>query len=409
MVDRRALQLVQSEACQLSSNRAKIVRTLGPAYFYFLVAGTVTVMLGPLLPQLIQHWQIQDAQAGTLFTADFIGQLCGAWIAARSLRASLIYGSTLSAVGCVALIWLGFGPAHIALFCIGVGLGAGLTAGNIIAGTTLPAVRAKLLAILNVTWGLGAIACPLLIYLTSAGGMRRFLFVIAALLVAASSFSIALRRARTSSEASEASELSGSEGAVAERRFPLPLLPMISFAAAMFLYVGVENSLGGWLPSYAIRSSSSLQASSIATYFWIAELVGRLLVAALMTILGERALYRLCLLLLLITEGLFCSIAHPSASAVIALTILGGFTLAPVFPLLVSFMLARTGNHKRLGVLFASASVGGAVLPWMTGVCSTFFHGLRAGLVVPAAGSALLLLLSGIVTAKANAPLATNS
>jgi fucose permease len=63
-------------------------------------------------------------------------------------------------------------------------------------------------------------------------------------------------------------------------------------------------------------------------------------------------------------------------------------------------MLARTGNHKRLGALFASASIGGAVLPWLTGVFSTYFRGLRAGLVVPAAGAALLLLLSSIITAK---------
>jgi MFS transporter, FHS family, glucose/mannose:H+ symporter len=409
MDDRRALQSVQPKASKLSPNRAKIVRTLGPTYFYFLVAGTVTVMLGPLLPQLIQHWQIQDAQAGTLFTADFIGQLCGAWIAARSLRASLIYGSILSAAGCVALTWLGFGAAHVALFCVGVGLGTGLTAGNIIAGTTLPTARARLLAILNVAWGLGAIACPLLIYLTSAGGMRRFLFVVAALLAAASVFSIALPRTTLSGNASEASNLPESKSAPAERRFPLPLLPLISFAAALFLYVGVENSLGGWLPSYAIRSSSSLQASSIAIYFWIAELIGRLLVTALMTILSEATLYRLCLAMLLVTEALLCSISHPSAFSIVALTVLGGFSLAPVFPLLVSFMLARTGNHKRLGPLFASASVGGAVLPWMTGVCSTYFQGLRAGLLVPAAGAALLLLLSGIVTAKVISPLKVTS
>jgi FHS family glucose/mannose:H+ symporter-like MFS transporter len=398
------LQSAQSEASQLSLSRATLVRTLGPAYFYFLVAGTATVMLGPLLPQLIQHWQIQDAQAGTLFTADFIGQLCGAWIAARNLRSSLIYGSILSAAGCVALNWLSFGPAHIALFCIGIGLGTGLTAGNIIAGTTLPTLRAKLLVILNVVWGLGAIACPLLIYLTAGGGMRRFLFTIAALLVAASLFSIALPRAAARGEISETLE-----GAATERRLPLPPLPLIAFAMALFLYVGVENSLSGWLPSYAIRSSLSLQASSIAIYFWTAELVGRLLVAALMSILSEKALYRLCLILLLITEGFICTTAHPTASGVIALTILGGFTLAPVFPLLISFMLARTGNHKRLGPLFASASVGGAVLPWLTGVCSTYFHGLRAGLVVPAAGAALLLLLSGVITAKTETRLPTYS
>jgi MFS transporter, FHS family, glucose/mannose:H+ symporter len=394
------LQTIQPKAPQLSPDRATILRTLAPAYFYFLVAGAVTVMLGPLLPQLMDHWHIQDAQAGTLFTADFLGQLCGAWIAARNLRASLVYGSILAAAGCLALLSLGFGAAHIALFCIGFGLGTGLTAGNILAGTTLPSARARLLVILNVAWGLGAIACPLLIYLTAGGGMRRFFFAIAALLLAASLFSIAIPRTTPSKDVPRPSELAERSPALTKSPWPLPLLPLLAFGAAMFLYVGVENSLGGWLPSYALRSSASLQASTIAIYFWVAELVGRLIVAALMTVLSERVLYRLCLALLLVAEGLLCSIAHPSAVGVITLTIFGGFTLAPVFPLLVSFMLARTGNHKRLGPLFASASLGGAVLPWLTGLCSTYLHGLRAGLAVPAAGVALLLLLSGITTAK---------
>ena len=54
-------------------------------------------------------------------------------------------------------------------------------------------------------------------------------------------------------------------------RLPLPLRPLLAFAAAVFLYVGVENSLGGWLPSYAIRTNPSLNASSISLYFSIAE------------------------------------------------------------------------------------------------------------------------------------------
>jgi hypothetical protein len=96
------LQTISPKAPQLSPDRATIIRTLAPVYFYFLVAGTATVMLGPLLPQLMEHWRIQDAQAGTLFTADFVGQLCGAWIAAHNLRASLVYGSILAAAGCLA-------------------------------------------------------------------------------------------------------------------------------------------------------------------------------------------------------------------------------------------------------------------------------------------------------------------
>jgi fucose permease len=74
--------------------------------------------------------------------------------------------------------------------------------------------------------------------------------------------------------------------------------------------------------------------------------------------------------------------------------ILSGAAIGPVYPLLVAFLLARFSTHPRLGRLFASASLGGATLPWFTGVVSTHFGGLRAGLLVPAAGILLMLALS---------------
>ena len=80
------------------------------------------------------------------------------------------------------------------------------------------------------------------------------------------------------------------------------------------------------------------------------------------------------------------------------LTLLSGVAIGPVYPLIVSFMLARTGRHSRLGALFASASLGGASLPWLTGVVSTHFDSLQVGLIVPAAGAVLMLLLSPVIT-----------
>jgi fucose permease len=372
----------------------KPLRALLPVFFYFLAAGIATVMLGPLLPALIQRWHIQDAQAGTLFTASFAGQFGGAWFATRNLRASILYGSAITAAGCIAMAWVGFGPAHIALFCVGLGLGAGLTAGNVIAGTTVPTARARLIATLNVVWGLGAIACPVLVRLSSAGGIRYFFFASASFLALTSLVAIVIPSPAptTLPPASQAPSI--------KQRLPLPPLPLSVFGAAIFLYIGVENALGGWLPSYAVRTNPAIHASSIAIYFWIAELTGRILITILMTLVGEAALYRICLALLILTQVLLCANAHISATGIVALTILGGLSLAPIYPLIVSFLLARTGNHARLGALFATASFGGATLPWLTGVFSTQFHSLRTGLIVPAAGAALLLFFSAILTAK---------
>jgi MFS transporter, FHS family, glucose/mannose:H+ symporter len=394
------LQATHPDASRPGNNPAKPLRALFPVFFYFLAAGVATVMLGPLLPALIQRWHIQDAQAGTLFTASFAGQFCGAWFATRNLRASILYGSAITAAGCAAMAWVGFGLAHIALFCVGLGLGAGLTAGNVIAGTAVPAARARLIAILNVAWGLGAIACPVLVRLSSSGGIRHFFFATAAFLAITSFVSITIPYPT----AAVAEQTASSQAASAKPRLPLPPSLLFIFGAAIFLYVGVENSLGGWLPSYAVRTNPSLHASSISIYFWVAELTGRILVTALMTLLGEAALYRFCLALLIVTQILLCAAAHISAASIVTLTVLSALSLAPLYPLIMSFLLARTGNHARLGALFAIASFGGATLPWLTGVFSTYFHGLRAGLLVPAAGAALLLFLSAIITAKPALP-----
>ena len=381
------------------SNPAKPFRILFPVFLYFMAAGVATVMLGPLLPSLIQRWHIQDAQAGTLFTASFAGQFCGAWFATRNLRVSVLYGSAITAAGCAAMAWASFGLAHIALFCVGLGLGAGLTAGNVMAGTAFPSQRTRLIALLNVAWGFGAIACPVLIRLSSSGGIRLFFFATAFCLTITALIAITIPHTETS-----AAVVFRDAQTQTVSRMPLPPLPLFIFGAAIFLYVGVENAFGGWLPSYATRTNPSLHASSISIYFWIAELTGRILVTALMTLLGEATLYRLCLALLILAQILLCATTHISATGVIMLTVLAALSLAPLYPLIMSFLLARTGNHAGLGALLATASFGGATLPWLTGVLSTHFHGLRAGLLVPATGAILLLFLSAILTSKPSPP-----
>ncbi|MDW5264357.1 MULTISPECIES: sugar MFS transporter [Acidobacteriaceae] len=376
-----------------SKTRASAFYALGPVFFYFFVAGIATVMLGPLLPALIGRWHIQDAQAGTLFTTTFAGQLCGAWFATRNLRASILYGACMSAAGCAFMGWADFNTAHVALFCVGLGLGAGLTAGNVISGIAIPSARTRLIALLNMTWGMGAISCSLLVRACGAGRVRLFFCVLASCLVLAAAFSIVLPRDKKAEPA-----VTGDEDAKTKSRMPMPLWPLLMFSAAMLLFVGIENALGGWLPSYGVRTSSALLASSIALYFWVAEMTGRLLLAVLTDLFGEASLYRGSVALLIVSEGVLIMAKHLSAGGVVALTIFCGLAIAPIYPLILSFFLARTGNHPRLGRVFAAASVGGATLPWLTGVVSTEFHGLRAGLAVPAVGTVLLLLLASVIT-----------
>ncbi len=173
----------------------------------------------------------------------------------------------------------------------------------------------------------------------------------------------------------------------------------------MLLYIGNENSLGGWLPSFAVRNDPTLAASNIALLYWLSELASRLAMAALLHRISEAVLYRGSLILLLITQAALILIPHPSPTTILIVTVVSGAAIGPLYPLIIAFLLARTPNHPRLGRLFASASIGGATLPWLTGVISTHFGGLRAGLLVPTVGIALMLVLSaGILPTQFSTP-----
>jgi fucose permease len=291
------------------------------------------------------------------------------------------------------MAWASFTTAPFALFFVGAGIGIGLTAGNIIAGTAIPALRGRLLATVNVAWGIGAISCPLLLHAFGSINARPFLLVTSAVLIASALFSIVMPPSISAAPRTATTQPS-------DRRLPLPLPLLFFFTASMLLYIGIENSLGGWLPSYIVRIDPVIQASTVTLYFWTAELIGRLLIAVIVTRFGEAILYRICLTLLLITTILFFTLISPSSGSLLTLTFLSAISLAPLYPLMVSLLLAHTGTHPQLGLLFSMTSLGGAALPWLTGVISTRFHHLRAGLIVPAIAVMALLILSGSITHK---------
>src|SRR5881394_3812631 len=64
----------------------------------FVVAGVVTVILGPILPILIARWSLSDEAAGLFFTLQFCGNLLGI----------LSLGSLISRLGYARTIGIGF-------------------------------------------------------------------------------------------------------------------------------------------------------------------------------------------------------------------------------------------------------------------------------------------------------------
>jgi fucose permease len=360
------------------------------AHAAFVPTGIATVLLGPLLPTLSARWALSDAQAGSLFSAQFggalIGTLLSGVIAARhGYRFPIVAGLIMMALG-VGLVLSG--PWAAGFACVAAyGFGFGLTvpASNLSVAEANPGRRGAALNLLNFSWSLGAVACPFLVA-ASAHRQQTPLFLH---LAGGATLLIALVISRVPYPAAHAPAAGLRMGELVSDRF-IPI-----FAALFFLYVGAENALGGWVASYAHRVSEGQGTMWVMTpsFFYGALLLGRGLAPLALRRVPELALARAGLATAVLgTVGLLVS---ASLGPVLGCAALSGLGLSAVFPLTVSLMSHKLGvRASRVGsMLFALSNFGGATLPWLVGSVSTRFASLQAGLGVPLVAAVLMMVL----------------
>jgi fucose permease len=263
-----------------------------------------------------------------------------------------------------------------------------VTATNLYVGSAAAEMRrgdrARGLSIVNLWWGIGAVACPWLIAGTEDRGWLRVFLVLVALGGALMFFELSpqLRVAEIRSRVAQRASLTRDARLLAY------------FAVLLFLYVGVENTVSGWITTYAHRFSGlSLEnASLLVSLFWIALLTGRALGSAALRRLPERAVL---LPSLAVALAAVAALLEPHSNrAVLVAVALAGAGFGPVFPIGVARLLARVGDHRNTGWVFASCAGGGAVLPWLTGLVSTRTGSLRLGFAVAVGAVAAILILA---------------
>lgn len=354
-----------------------------------LLTGLATALLGPILPLLSQHWHLQDQQSGTLLLAQFCGAFTGGLTVSKRLRRSLTFGLAVGAVGFAGFaIASGLPVACVSLYAAGWGCGQVITAANIVAGRRYGSRRGSALALLNFSFSFGAMLAPLIAaWLTPHVALRALLLSFAAC------FTVALAGllVEFSGQPSELLSVSdvGAAGASS-----LAFRAYIYFASLLFLYGGIETSLGGWLTTFALRYGDRTLAISEYTtlVFWASLTAGRGLSSLILLRIGERTLQRAGLLLTAACiAGL--AVAH-GALAIAVFSILLGLSLAPFFPATFSLLMSNRPSARQAGVVLSMSGIGAAILPALMGIVSTHSGSLQFALVIPLAAAVVLLGLS---------------
>lgn len=346
-------------------SRTKAV--LGPLFTAFFLSGVAGTILGPLLPALAGRLQLGDGGSGALFMAQFGGAAAGALICGQLLArfgylTVIFSGYLVLAAGSALLAAPATSIVSLGILMNGLGLGTLIAPSNLLTAELSGERKASRLNLLNLCWGAGAVAGPVAVAwlrdATGLGGVAAFIAVIA------SASALVLWRAIPATVHHPSAEEAKESG---PGRF--------QWAAALtvFLYVGAETTLAGWLPTMAVRrmgAHSGLESTPMSA-FWGALLAGRALAAVLLRRWTFPQLMRISL------------IACPVLSAAVALSgnvatltlvaAMAGFFYGPVFPNTIATLESGNGaNSRKLGPpVFAAGAAGGAVIPWVAGWVSS--------------------------------------
>src|SRR6202171_165485 len=381
-----------------TANESRNLKFVHAALFAgFVISGMIATILGPSLPTFIARWALDDTQAGLFFTTQFTGSLLGvllssAILSMRGYRDALVLGFFLMAAGVTGL---NSGSQYMALLATalyGFGFGIAIPATNLGIAEISGARRAAALNFVNMAWGVGAIACPVLLL----AGLRANRFTAVLLSIAASALLLSIFFVGMKLEGLPQESPSG---ATADEKITRahPIHIPVALALLFYLYIGTEDGISGWAAEQAHRVGTGNASAVMPMFFWAGLLSGRGISALILTRVKESWLVVTGLVLSAL--GTTCLLLAASRSQVILGVVMAGFGLASVYPIFISWLSKWYGERARRlgGVMFSLAALGGATMPWMVGFVSQRANSLRVGLLVPLAGCVAMTVLVAVL------------
>jgi fucose permease len=350
----------------------------------FALTGVADAVTGPMLPSLARAFHLSDSQSGALLFYFFTGTAVGALLCRGNYARVLTLGLLALACTCLSIAWVPRLLLFPWAFCLGIGVGAPLTAVCLFVGRNYPARRAATLTLLNFTWSIGALLAPLLVARMLAVSSWRGVYMVlaGASLLAAMAVGLMIR------DSEEAVRPAPETTGLRNVRF------LALFAFFFFLEVGMESTFGAWISTYVLRTTHTTVtlAAAAAAIYWAGFLVARgLSPLALLRVRPERLL-ELALFAALAAATLL--VIGGSPVLLLAAILLLGAAMAPIFPLALSAFLDRARHSSDTSFLFALSGFGGSVFPWLVGTISAHTGSLRAGLI---AGPATLLAMIALL------------
>ena len=371
------------------------------AYIAFISLGMPDGLLGVAWPSIRTSFNIPLDAVGMLLAATVTGYMTSSFLSGPLLT-RLGVGKIL-ALSCVltGLGLVGYTLVPAWWMMVALGIVAGLGAGAIDAGlNTYVAAHfgEGLMQWLHACYGIGITMGPIImtLALTRLNSWHVGYRVVGGFQLAlAAGFALTLpmwNQNHSTPKEDEPKRLTEYQTPMWETlRQPMVWLSMLLF----FFYVGAESSLGTWTYTLLTESRGIAPASAgfWAGSYWATFTMGRIIAGVYAKRAGVNTLVFGGLTGAILGAALL--IWNPTALTNLLAVALIGFSIAPIFPALMSGTIRRVGVHfaaNTIGMQMAMTGLGVAVIPSLMGVLAR-----RISLeVIPACMAVIFIALFGL-------------
>jgi fucose permease len=299
------------------------------AILAIFVYGMIAAMLGTILPELSERFHLSPSQNGTIALVQALGLIIaslavGPLLDNQGKKPVLILGLAFIAIALYALPRSpGFRSILLLLFLLGVGGGSVVTGANALVSDVSETHRATALNLVNLFFGLGALATPFV----SANLFRRNWVRLCYTIASLTGVTLVIQ------------VLTKMPGPTGAGRFVLadaaPVLgrPLLfAIGLFMFLYVGCEVGIWNWLPRHLIAQGipESRALNILSLGFALGMLIGRAAVLPILVHVPPITVTLAGSVAMAVTTFLILRTNKPAFAG--ALVFLAGLSMAPVFP-----------------------------------------------------------------------------
>lgn len=376
-----------------------------PCYFAFFVNGAMVLLVGAILPYLIEEAGISYSVAGGRLSAFAIGNLLASFVnpplaGKIGRKATIVSMSALIPLMWLIITWIPPVPVLYAAFVLlGIGRGSVSIINNAVVNDNSDGKPAAL-NLLHMTFAVGAFLSPFLtsLYIGAGMGWRAVAYTVVTGSALACLFYALMELDYNWPKESKKAQQENKEQSK-ETFYKNPVFYIMGFL--LFLYLGLENCVNGWFVTYfkSMGIMSSAYATNLVSVTWIMVMLGRLLTAKLSAKIDKNKLiFSYCIA----TAAFFILLLATHNLAVITVAIAGlGFFFAGIYPTSVSSAGAvLKGSNTGMSMFLAIAALGGIVTPQIVGVLADSF-GMTAAILVLLFNAAGMFVLS-LVNLKVN-------